>query len=149
MSENTLNESGIKKRYAWHLSQVIFVLFLTWGYSVYGTAFVQVPTEYQWILALLNPFVRDFYSKLYAKVALKASGEEYKDKRSIKLLVAHYVSTKHAIFLAIIVGGVATPASSICIMGTDFAKTLHTTWKMIRKAKQGSNIEGNTAKYMP
>ena len=122
---------------------IFFILFLIWGYGIYGTAFVQVPTEYQWVLALLSPLVRDFYSKLFLKVAQKAAGNEYRGKRSLKFLVAHYVSTKHAVFLTIIVGGVATPASSFCIMMTDFAKTLQTTLKIIKKHRNDPNTGGN------
>ena len=120
------------------------LLLVLWGYAIFGTAFVKVPKHYQWILALLSPFVRDLAAKLMLAVAFKSAGKENKGKYSVKFPALHYVTTKHAVFLAIIVGGVATPATSICIMATDFAKTLQSTWKIIRKYKNDpdSDIEG-------
>ena len=118
--------------------------FVNWTDPIFGTAFVKVPKHYQWILALLSPFVKDLAAKLMLAVAFKSAGKENKGKYSVKFPALHYVTTKHAVFLAIIVGGVATPATSICIMATDFAKTLQSTWKIIRKYKNDpdSDIEG-------
>ena len=144
MPKATRNLDGFKKRYAWHFSQILALLLVLWGYAIFGTAFVKVPPNYQWILALLSPFVRDLAAKLMLAVAYKSAGNENVGTYSVKFPALHYVTTKHTVFLAIIVGGVATPATSFCIMATDFAKTLHSTWKIIRKCKNDpdSDIEG-------
>ena len=143
MSEKTRSEAGIKTRYAWHLGQIVFILFIIWGYLTLGSAFVQIPKDNQWILAICSPLVRMFYSSFLIAVVRKVAGKEHENKRSVKLLVSHFVSTKHAVFLAIIVGGVATPLTSACIMAIDFAKTLYETFKIIRKCnKNDQNVEG-------
>ena len=141
MSKETRDKHDIKRRYAWHWKIIVFILFLVWGYGIYGTAFVQIP-KFQWVLALINPLVRDFYTMLFLKVVQKAAGKEFRGKKSLKFLVAHYVSTKHVVFLAIIVGGVATPASSICIMMTNFAGMLQSSRKIIKKHGKGQNTQG-------
>ena len=114
-------------------------IFLTWGYAVYGSAFIKVPNQYQWILALLNPYVRDFFSKFISHVAKQSAGD---DNKTTQILTAHYVTTKHAIFLGAIISGVATPESSVCILLTDLSKALYSGWKIIKKSKLGANIEG-------
>ena len=43
---------------------------------------------------------------------------------SIKILTQHYAYAKHAVFLAVTVGGVATPAINYCIVGIDFVEAL-------------------------
>ena len=147
MSEETRKQPNIKKRYIWHLSQVFFVLFMVWVYGLYTTGFVQVPVQYQWILAFLSPFVKEIFSRLYFKLVQKMAGKENKDKRSVKILVSHYVSTKHTVFIAIIVGGVASPVTSYCIMGIDFLETLFNVWRITRKFNENpDSIEG---RYSP
>ena len=111
---------------------------------MYGSAFVKAPRKYQWILALFNPIFPMFFTKFILEVAYRSAGESSKGKKTIKNLAAHYVSTKHAMFLGAIVGGVATPESSLCIMATDLAKALNSGWKIIKKQKSNpENIEGN------
>ena len=116
-----------------YLSQILVLIVANWGYSVLGSGFVNISEEYQWTLALLTPFIKDLYSKaLY--------GAE--DNKSIKFLTQHYVITKHAIFLAVMIGGVSTPTTSLCIMAIDFAKTMQSGWKIIKKHKTNPNNEG-------
>ena len=82
-----------------------------WGYGVFGSVFTNAPPQYQWILAFVAPFVQDLFSKMLYKVACKSAGEGSQTNKSIKFLVQHYVISKHTVFMAVIVGGVATPAS--------------------------------------
>ena len=141
-SENTLKTSGIKKRYLWHWLQIIALLSVGWAYNVYGSLFVKAPNDFQWILAIINPFVRDAFTNFLFRVASKARGQDSKGKKSLKLLAQHYITTRHTIFLAVMVGSVATPMSSFCIMSADFLKTLQSTWKIVKKNKNAPNIKG-------
>ena len=117
---------------------IVFVVVL--GYAVFTTAFIKIPQDYQWILALLSPFFRDY-------VVAKAAGVEGQGENMKKFIPLHYIVTKHAVFLSIIVGGVATPMSSLCIMITDFAKTVYSGGKIIYRMKvkneTKANVEGN------
>lgn len=116
-----------------------------WGYAIFTTAFVKIPQEYQWILALFSPLFRDFIFKILNFVVNKAAGDEGQRSHMMKLIPLHYMVTKHAVFLSIIVGGIATPMSSLCIMVTDFAKTMYSGGKIIYriKVKNETNLEGN------
>ena len=133
-------QHGFKTRYVWYIitTNVGFVIVIAYG--AFGTAFAKVPQEYQWILGLLSPFAKDISTKLLLKVASKSAGPQGRD--IIKIPVVHYITTKHAIFLAIIVGNVSTPLTTYCILFLDFAKTVYTALKIIRRKKNGEDVEG-------
>ena len=140
LSKTTLNEPNIKTRYAWFVSQILVLIFFVWGYGVFGSAFTNAPSEYQWILAFVAPFVQDLFKKTLYKVACKSAGEGSQTNKSIKFLVQHYVISRHAVFMAVIVGGVATPATSYCIMAIDFCKAMQSGWKIIKKFRNDPNV---------
>ena len=144
LPQESRSHSSFKKRYAWHFSQIIFLLIITIGYAILGTAFVKIPKDWQWILALSTPFIKDFFSKLLFKAGSKARGNMSTGKRPLKFFTGHYVSSKHSVVLAIIIGGVATLLSSLCIMGSDFAKATYAGWKIVQKYKKGHNVEGKS-----
>ena len=117
---------------------------MVWGYGVLGSLFTTAPTEYQWLLVIPATFAKDFFAKLLSKVTMKAAGGQYEqNKKTIKFLVQHYITMKHTVFLAVIVGSVATPASSYFIMAVDFAKAMQSGWKIVKKYKTDPNVEGN------
>ena len=124
---------------------IAVILIVVWLYAFFGTTFVKVPQEYQWLLALFSPFVRDICTKLMLEVAYGSAGKDSRGKYSVKFPVVQYVASKHAVFLAVIVGGVATPESSYIIMATDFAKTIYSGGKIIYMAKNsnGNDNQGN------
>ena len=115
-----------------------------WGYAFFGSAFATIPQEYQWILGLVSPFMKDLFSKLLLKVCYKSAGEGSNGKHSIQFPCLHYMTTKHAVFLAIIVGGVSTPVTTYCIIATDYAANLYKGLKIIydNKYKNCNKSEG-------
>ena len=106
------------------------------------TLFANVPQEYQWILGLLSPIAKDLSLKLLIKIVYKSAGLGSTGAKSCKFPVIHYITTKHAVFLAIVVGNVSTPLTTYCIIATDFAKTVYTALKIIRNKRRGKNVEG-------
>ena len=98
---------------------------------------------YQWILAFLNPFIREINFHLIYFASRKATNsEEGFSGKSVKLLTQHYAYAKHAVFLAVIVGGVATPATNYCIVAIDFIEVMFDCLKIIRKYKKNQEVEG-------
>lgn len=133
------DKPNIKTRYAWFLSQILVLIFFVWGYGVFGSAFTNAPSEYQWILAFVAPFVQDLFKKTLYKVACKSAGEGSQTNKSIKFLVQHYVISRHAVFMAVIVGGVATSTTSYCIMAVDFCTEMQKGWIIIKKFRNDPN----------
>ena len=101
-----------------------------------------MPQDYQWIPALFHIYVRDIFLKLVLEVVKRSMGGDGSHMGQLnKFLAIQYLSTKHALFLGAIVGGVATPASSLCIMGTDFAKAMLSGWRIVKKYKKDPNVD--------
>ena len=46
-------------KYAWHVVNIFALLIGVWGYGIFGSAFVNAQPKYQWILAFLNPLIRE------------------------------------------------------------------------------------------
>lgn len=118
------------------------MIFIAWEYDTLATVFTNVPKDYQWILGFLHPYVMKFSAKLATKVALKAAGKESKRSSSIKRLVQHFITAKHAVFLSIIVGNVATPLTKYCIFANDFGRIIYAGLKIVRNKNKGQNVEG-------
>ena len=141
LSKITLNQPNIKKRYGWHLCQILVLTVALWVYGLLGSAFVKAPQNIQWILAFLTPFVKDTFSKVLGKVAMKAADPGLEERKSIKFFTNHFVITRHTVFLAVIIGGVSTPLTSLCIMAIDFAKAMQAGWRIISKVKANPNVD--------
>ena len=109
---------------------------MRYWYFFYGSVLENMPQDYQWIPALFHIYVRD---KIVVKRSTGGDGSQMGQLN--KFLAIQYLSTKHALFLGAIVGGVATPASSLCIMGTDFAKAMLSGWRIVKKYKKDPNVD--------
>ena len=146
MSKSLKSQPGFKKRFAWHCCQIINVIVaVVLGYAILSASFVRLPQDYQWTVAFISPFVKDYVCKCLLIVAYKSAGQGSKGKRTVKFPIKVYIGTKHALYLAAVIGGVATPVTSACLMATDFAYALYSGWKLVRKYKKNPNsqaIEG-------
>ena len=147
-SETTLEHPDFKRRYAWYLSQFIVILIVVWGYGIFGSAFANAQPEYQWILALFNPLLREINFKLLKYVVCKTAGAGDYSGKSVEIITQHYVYCKHAIFLAVIVGGVATPTTNYCIAAMDFIEAIIDCLRIIRKYNQGLEVGGKNFKLV-
>ena len=128
-----------KRRFVWFLGRVGGVVFgVNWAYVFLGIAFSTVPRDYQWILALLSPLFREFWVWIAPKPSYKASGTGSGGNTTAKFLTQHYMETKHAVFLAVILGGVATPETTYCILGMDSLINMYHSLKIIIKMKNKS-----------
>ena len=143
LPKNTRLQNNFKTRYTWHFVQIVFAfLFFGFGYAALGATFVKVPKKYQWFLAFICPFFKEIGCRTFLFIVHKAAGNE--ESKATKYLPLHYSGTKHVIFLAIIVGGVATPTTTYCIIAADFLENIYYGWRIVRKYKTNMtvNLEG-------
>ena len=132
----------IKKRYGYFWCQILALIVNSYWYFFYGSVLENMPQDYQWIPALFHIYVRDIFLKFVLKVVKRSMGGDASQMGQLnKFLAIQYLSAKHALFLGAIVGGVATPASSLCIMGTDFAKAMLSGWRIVKKYKKDPNVD--------
>ena len=104
--------------------------------------FASVPKDYQWIIGLLSPLAETISYYILRKASEKPSGSNGKKKSSVKLRLLHYTITKHEVFLAVIVGNIATTLTTYTLIAMDFAIMTFKAWKIIRYKKKGKNVNG-------
>ena len=142
-------------RFGYFVFILIGVLIISsWGYVGVGNAFGRTPQEYQWIVGLLTPLVVHFNVWFLQKVAHLASGENIPNsqKRNIMLTCLHYMETRHALFLAIMVGSISTPTTTYVILGITTVQNVYKCISIVRKAKKnedGKLVFQRTYEFLP
>ena len=91
-------------------------------------AFVHVPSTYQWILALLLIPMQEMLTRSYSWLCDKALG--YEDVSS-ELVASNFVMTFQAMFMSIVLGTSATPASSYILFVVAVLQFLVDTLKVV------------------
>ena len=87
-------------------------------YAILTKLLLTLPKDYQWILALFLPFIRELNSWAQIKMFTKFCSDG--DPSSVRIICSHGIGTSHSFFLAYTVGSIATVALSAVIIGTDF-----------------------------
>ena len=86
-----------------------------------------VPSDYQWIVAVFLPIIREVNGYALLKMTLKsASG----DTDSVEIVVNHVIATSHALFATYTAGSYATMATTAVMIGTDFLINIYTAIKI-------------------
>ena len=81
--------------------------------------------------------------------ASKVTGKEGIDKESVVFPISHYMATKYAVFLAIIVGNVANSVTSNCILALDFIEQMYHGLKIVwMYKKRNQNVEGTLISFL-
>ena len=87
----------IKKRYLFFIGCVVCIALSSWGYGLFGLTFINVPKDYQFIVALICPIIREMYVWLLTQTAYRATGTC--GLRITDISCAHYMETRHCLFL--------------------------------------------------
>ena len=139
MPSSFREESSSLKRYLWFWVFSGVQIARAWTYVSFGVVFSIVPQEYQWLLGLISPILREIVKFLSIKASYKAAGEDDGAKKSIDFACSHYAETTHAVAIAIIISGVATKESTLCILGMDFIINVYNCIKIIKKHRLGAD----------
>ena len=130
---STLLHCELQKKYGWFFLSQCFLLLAAWVYGFFTTAFLNTPSDNQWVLGLISPLVREFFVWMLIKIVFKALGEH--NNTSAKLSCIHYMESRHSLFLAIMMGSVATPATTYIIVGMDFVINIFSGLKIVYKLR--------------
>ena len=132
-SKEAKQEPNFWARYLWVLVINGLVILFVWIYKSLATQMINIKPEYQWILALLVPLLREVsiwtLLKAVSKAAVGFSPNE--------MTVYHSFETRYAVFLSIILGSIATAESSYCLIAIDFLTNLYHGIKIVKKSKAG------------
>ena len=126
--------SKVTKKYLWFLLLEFISIFFVWIYSALASELSNIRQENQWILILLVPILREVCLWTILKVCFKATEGFLPNKMTIN----HYWETRHAVFISIILGSIATPESSYCLIAIDFLINLYRGWRIVKKSKAGN-----------
>ena len=128
------NNKYFRKRYKFFIANVGFQNLMYYEYIAMGILFDAVSDDYQWILSITLPFVREANIWIQEKLAHKSAGE---NDTSATIAIHHGVNTRHSVFLSVMVGSKATKLSSWIMLLTDFVYNLYLALKIvwIRKTK--------------
>ena len=132
MPSSFWQQSASLKRYFWFWVVIGTLIIRVWIYASFGVIFSTVPKDYQVMLALASPLLREIDKFLMTESSYKAAGKDYHEKKSITFAGAHYAEVTHAIAIAIIISGVATTESTLCILGMDFLINIYHGIQIIR-----------------
>ena len=128
-----------RKRLKYFLVAFALANILTVEYNVIAKFLLIIDDNYQWIIALTLPIFGEFNVWIVTLLATKASDG---DKRRTEVTCAHMMGTRHALFLAVTLGSIATPTSSKLILASDFLINLFIVMRLIRlKKKNPLNLD--------
>ena len=127
------NDRGFLTRLKWNYGTIfIGELIGNLSYQILHKLFVEVPANYQWILALVLPFFKEFNIWTVSKLAGKASRG---DAIRTKIACSYGVNLRHLMFLAVKVGTNSTNATTIYVLVVDFVANLYFALKIIYMRK--------------
>ena len=119
----------------WLLGMYCLGLFYVWVYSTLATELSRIQPEYQWILILVVPVVREVSVWTFHKASHNAAGESLPTKMTLNC----YYETRYVVFVAIFLGSIATPESSYTLIAADFLTNLYRGLMIVKKSKAGEN----------
>ena len=136
-------DKSYQKRYRYYIATHFYGFFILYKYTALGKLFIEVNPNYQWILALSLPFLRELDIWIQENWAHKAADS---NDTSVTISVHHNINTQHCIFLAAILGSNATNLSSWIILGSDFIYNGYLALKLIWIKKTRSDNEDDNQK---
>ena len=136
-------DHGYRKRYRYYTATHIYSAIMFYKYTVLGKIFTDIPDNYQWILSLILPIIRELDIWIQEYLAHKAADA---NDTSVTISVSHNINTQHCIFLAVMIGSKATDLSSWIILGSDFIYNSYLALSLIRIKKSGIISDKNDQK---
>ena len=138
-------EETFRRRLKWMILSMIFNQALTLEYQMLTNLLKGVPSDYQWIVALFLPIIREFNGYVLLKMTLKsASG----DTDSVEIVVNHVIATSHALFVTYTAGSYATMATTAVMIGTDFLINIYTAIKIAYIQRKSTDRKEEQSKLL-
>ena len=131
---------GFGKRFLWFVTCDLMQMAAKFTYAAYGIGFAIVPSEYQWMLGLASPLLRELFIILFCKAGYNASGDDFKKGDfNVRYSATQCAEIRHCVTMALIIGGAATELTAYLILALDFAINLFRCFMIIKKARSGAD----------
>ena len=115
-----------RMKYCILLAYVVSLIEIS--YKIYAELFIIVPKKYQWTIAIILFFARDANDWICSKIIRKISGF---DDISSKMIAIHFASARHALFISLVIGRIASTETSYFLLGTDFLANVYLCLRII------------------
>ena len=103
-----------------------------WGYFLLNMSFVWIQRDYQWIIGIFGPFMREFEIWQFEYLSNLAATD---NPQTRNLCRRHYMETRHCMFIAVNLAAIATDATTYLILGIDFAINMFQALKIAYNMK--------------
>ena len=133
--KNWRKNKDFRKRLIWYFVTVFIADFVAnASYSILDMLFIKIPLSYQWIMALVLPFFKEFNIWTSKKLASRASRG---DLSRTSIVCSYNVSTKHLMFLTVKVAN-GTTATLIYILAADFLLNVYFAIRIVYLEKNNT-----------
>jgi len=128
------NDKGFQKRFGYFVASGTLDLITMWVYIFFLNAFLDIEKKYQPILGLISPIIKHVFIRALLPLAYKAAGSSEIDH--VKIECYNYTEARYAVFFATIMGCVASPITSWCVMGLNYTLCVYDGLKIVFKYKK-------------
>ena len=129
-------ESIFRKQFGYFLVAQMLGNVNTWTYLAVALLFGVVSNDYQWILALILPIIREILQFLLSRVCYRSA--QCNDS-TVAISSWCTVATRQALFIAVQMSSVANNITSYLILAVDFTLNMILCFKIISRYKKNNN----------
>ena len=122
------NNVTIKHRLQYCILMAYVASFIEISYKLYAELFIFVPQNYQWSIAIILLLAREVNNWVFSKIVRKISGF---DDISSDMIATHFASARHALFISLVIGRLATNETSYFLLGIDFLANVYLCIRVI------------------
>jgi hypothetical protein len=127
--KNTMFQRRMKQ----YIMAMVYFQFITIQYVTIGILLTWFQNEYQPILAILIPIIKEINTWIYIKFLAKSSNG---DVSGAKFIGTYHVAAQHAVILCYIIGSIATKATTWLVLGLDFVYNIYTCLRIVWMKKR-------------
>ena len=131
------NKKSFRKRYGYFILVQVYRFFAVMEYFVIAWLFVTVYLDYQWIIAILLPLLREMNGWIFARICYKSAGFK---SDAITITAHHEMACRHAVFLSVALSLLATHQTAFICIGLDFAVNFILCILIIWRAKRKKEV---------
>ena len=118
----------IRRRLRYCILLFYVMSFIEISYKLIAELFIWVPQKHQWFLAIVLVLVREMNGWVLSKIVHQISGP---DDISTDIIATHFASARHALFLSIVLGSLATNETSCIILVYDFIINMYLSFRIV------------------
>ena len=135
--KETRSKEQFWKRYAFYCLAQVYRYIAVLQYFVLSWLFVVIPEDYQLIIAIILPVIRDINGRVLANICYKAAGIK---NNEILITCVHEMGCRHAVFLSVAISLLACKQTAALALGIDVGVNLLICVKIIWRTKKKTLI---------